>query len=354
MDAGGLLEGVRVLDVSVWRPGPYATQLLAELGADVIKVEPPGGDPMRIYPALFARLHAGKRSLVLDLKDDTDRATALDLASGADVLVEGFRPGVADRLGVGWEAVRAVRPGIVYCSISGFGQDGARRDVPGHDLDYQAWAGVLAPDGGPPVVPSVPVADLAGGMAAALAICAACVRAARTGEGERIDLAMTDVLATWTGADSPVEGAATGADPTLVPGYGTYATADGGWIALGVLSEQPFWDGLCSVAGLDRLAGMDYTARLAGGAAVDAAVADAIRRHDRDAIVATLLAAGVPVAPVRSRAEVAADPHLLARGAVRPSAPRTGTFFRMATHRVAGPTPAPAPGEHQGAVWSPR
>jgi crotonobetainyl-CoA:carnitine CoA-transferase CaiB-like acyl-CoA transferase len=198
-----LLSGLRVLDLSVWRPGPYATQLLAEIGADVLKVEPPGGDPMRSYPELFASLNANKRSIVLDLKRDDDLGRALELAADADVLVEGFRPGVADRLGVGYSGVRAVAPSIVYCSVSGMGQTGPFRLVPGHDLNYQAWAGALTPEGGAPEVSKLPIADLAGGMAAAFAVCAAVVRRQRTGEGEYIDTAMTDVLATWTGAAVP-------------------------------------------------------------------------------------------------------------------------------------------------------
>src|SRR5438309_7820328 len=191
----GLLAGVRVLDLSIWRPGPYATQLLAELGADVVKVEPPGGDPMRAYPELFDSLSANKRSVVLDLKGEAGRRRALELAAEADVVVESFRPGVAARLGVGYDEVRAVNPTVVYCSVSGFGQHGRLARTPGPDLNYQAWAGPLPPDGGEPVVPAIPVADLAGGMAAALGVCAALVRRARSGEGERVDAAIADVLA---------------------------------------------------------------------------------------------------------------------------------------------------------------
>ena len=177
------LAGVRVLDLTIWRPGPYATQLLSEIGADVIKVEPPGGDPMRVYPGLFASLHANKRSIVLDLKSDDGRRRGLELAAGAHVVIEGFRPGVADRLGLGYDAVRQVNESVVYCSVSGMGQTGPLALVPGHDLNYVAWAGALSPDGGAPVVPAIPVADLAGGMAAAFAICAAVVRLQRTGPG---------------------------------------------------------------------------------------------------------------------------------------------------------------------------
>ena len=142
---GGLLEGIRVLDLGIWRPVPYATQLLAEMGADVIKVEPPDGDPMRVFPGLFAILNAGKRSVAADLKDADQRAVVLDLARDGDVVIEGFRPGVAARLGVGPDDVRAINPRAVYCSISGFGQDGPMRDVSGHDLSYQALAGLLEP-----------------------------------------------------------------------------------------------------------------------------------------------------------------------------------------------------------------
>jgi crotonobetainyl-CoA:carnitine CoA-transferase CaiB-like acyl-CoA transferase len=156
-----LLSGMRILDLSIWRPGPYATQLLAEIGADVVKVEPPGGDPMRRYPELFASLNANKRSIVVDLKARSGRSRVLGLAAEADVVIEGFRPGVADRLGVGYGDVRAVNPTVIYCSISGMGQAGPLALAPGHDLNYLAWSGALGPEGGSPAVPAVPVADLA-------------------------------------------------------------------------------------------------------------------------------------------------------------------------------------------------
>lgn len=124
MEQATLLAGIRVLDLSIWRPGPYATSLLVALGADVLKVEPPGGDPMRHYSGLFDVINAGKRSVELDLKDEGNRSRALELAAGADVVVEGFRPGVMARLGLDYDAVRRVNPSVVYCSISGYGQSG--------------------------------------------------------------------------------------------------------------------------------------------------------------------------------------------------------------------------------------
>ena len=146
------LQGVRVLDLSIWRPGPYATSLLVALGADVLKIEPPGGDPMRPYAELFQSINAGKRSVVLDLKGGDDRTRALELAAEADVLVEGFRPGVMARLGLDDQAVRAAHPGLVYCSISGYGQNDPRAALPGHDVNYQAWAGALSPEGSTSVI----------------------------------------------------------------------------------------------------------------------------------------------------------------------------------------------------------
>ncbi len=315
MSADGLLAGTRILDFTIWRPGPYATQLLAELGADVCKIEPPGGDPMRAYPMLYETLNVNKKSIMLDLKSEPGRRRALELAREADVVIEGYRPGVAARLGIGYDDVVAVNRTVVYCSLSGLGQDGPLAHTIGHDLNFQAWGGALAPDGGAPVVPAVPVADLAGGMAAAYAICAARTHQLRTGEGEHIDVAMADILATWTGADRPV---ATGVDDDVrgVPGYGVFATNDGS-VTLGVLTEDHFWHALCSALALDDCANLPFLARMRQCEALQSRIAAAIATRERDALVAQLLAAGVPIAPVLDRDEMLRLPHFAARGVVR-------------------------------------
>lgn len=348
--AGGLLAGLRVLDLTIWRPGPYATQLLAEIGADIVKVEPPSGDPMRAYPGLFASLHANKRSIVLDLKNDADRARALELARDADVVIEGYRPGVAARLGVGYDDVRAVNESVVYCSVSGMGQTGPLALAPGHDLDYTAWAGVLAPDGGAPRVPAIPVADLSGGMAAAFAICAAFIRRLQTGEGEYIDVAMGDVLATWTGAVAPV---ADDVDPTVrgVPGYGTFATADGGHVALGVLTEDHFWRPLCDGLGLSEHRDLGFLQRSARLDELQALITVAIATRERDELVEALLAADVPIAPVLDRAEMTALAHFRERGVVTADEwcdPNTGYPVRFTRHPAQRTRPPPALDEHHG------
>ncbi len=294
------LSGVRVLDLSIWRPGPYATSLLVALGADVLKVEPPGGDPMRHYRGLFEEINAGKRSMVLDLKAQADGDRVRELAAVADVVVEGFRPGVMARLGLDDAAVRASNPGVVYCSISGYGQQDERAALPGHDVNYQAWSGALTPEGGVGAMPPLPTADLAAGTTAAFGICAALLGRTRTGTGAYLDVSMTDVLSTWTGRTGPEPGRA-GREDTSVPGYGLFDTVDGGQISLGVVNEDHFWSSLCHELSLDDLADLDFTERTRRGVEAQKAVAHAIAGRRRGDLVAALVAAGVPAAPVLDR-----------------------------------------------------
>ncbi|MFO7589811.1 MAG: CaiB/BaiF CoA-transferase family protein [Acidimicrobiia bacterium] len=351
--SGGLLDGIRVLDASIWRPGPYATQLLGDLGAEVCKIEPPGGDPMRAFPELFAALNGDKRSVVLDLKDEGERVRARDLADRADVLVEGFRPGVADRLGIGYDDVRSTNPAIVYCSISGYGQTGPMRDVPGHDLNYQASAGALAPDGGAPRESALPVGDLAGGAFAALAVCAAIVGRARTGEGEHIDVSMTDVLATWTGAAS---NRLTGAEdrPAGLPTYGSFATADGRFLTLGVITEQHFWEAVCDGLGLADLRAVGLFDRIDRADEVRGRIVAAVAARPLDELVASL--EGAPVAAALTRAEMLGHPQLVYRGLVggttSDGSPRMGYPVRFGVHPARTPGRAPDPGEHQDAGFA--
>jgi crotonobetainyl-CoA:carnitine CoA-transferase CaiB-like acyl-CoA transferase len=292
-----LLSGVSVLDLSIWRPGPYATSLLCALGADVLKVEPPGGDPMRHYAGLFESVNGGKRSVVLDLKDPSGQARARSLASEADVVVEGFRPGVMQRLGLDESVVRSVNQRVIYCSISGYGQTGPLANLPGHDVNYQAWAGSLSPDGAAAVMPPLPVADLASGMTAAFGICAALLGRSTSGQGTYLDISMTDVMSTWTGdvgADS--EGGS-----TSVPGYGIFATEDGGQVALGIVNEQHFWSALCHELGLEAMADLTFEQRTRRAVELGHAVGASIAPRARDELVTALVRAGVPAAPVLDR-----------------------------------------------------
>jgi crotonobetainyl-CoA:carnitine CoA-transferase CaiB-like acyl-CoA transferase len=344
----GLLDGMRVLDFSAWRPMAHATQALADLGAEVLKVEPPGGDPMRGYPEIFASVARGKRSVVLDLRADGDRARALDLAAAADVVCESWRPGVADRLGVGYEAVHAVRPDVVYCSLSGYGAHGPWRDVPGHDVDFQALAGALAPRDGVASVPRLPVADLEGGTVCALLVVAAWARRQATGVGERIDVAMADVVAWWVGTRSAVVHRDAHDRMGGSPGYGVFATRDGRWLALGVLAEDRLWDAIVDALALPELRGLSFPERLARTGDLNDRIAAAIAARDHDDALDGLLATGAPVAPVLTPEEATVHPQLRARGVHVSTAAGTvvGLPARLASDDADRPTAIPEVDEH--------
>src|SRR5215218_4901135 len=198
------LAGLRVLDLSVFLPGPYLTLAMADHGAEVIKIEPPGeGDPGRHIglsdgpsTVFFRNLNRGKKSIVLDLKDFSQRDRLLALCETADVFVESFRPGTVDRLGVGYDAVKARNPGIVYCSISAFGQDSPLRGRPAHDLALQAESGLLSVtlgQDGKPAMPGIPVADVVAGLQGLSGVLMALFRRQQTGIGDHIDISMHDV-----------------------------------------------------------------------------------------------------------------------------------------------------------------
>jgi crotonobetainyl-CoA:carnitine CoA-transferase CaiB-like acyl-CoA transferase len=345
----GLLDGMRVLDLSAYRPMPHATQILADLGAEVLKVEPPGGDPMRAYPEIFASVARGKRSIVLDLRSEAGRERVHELVVEADVVCESWRPGVADRLGVGYEAVARLRPSVIYCSLSGFGQAGPLRDIPGHDVNFQAIAGALAPRGGAdPEVSRLPVADLEGGTVCALLICAAWARRLTTGVGERIDVAMADVVAWWVGPHGGTTHSSAAGRTFGSPGYGVFRAADGGWIALGVLGEARLWDAICAALDLDVLAGLSFEERVERAAEVDAELASAIGGIDRDTALARLYAAGAPATPVLEPDEATAHPQIRARGfhVESDAGLVAGLPAQLAGEGVVRPVHVPGVGEH--------
>jgi crotonobetainyl-CoA:carnitine CoA-transferase CaiB-like acyl-CoA transferase len=244
------LAGVRVLDFSLLLPGPFATLALADLGADVVKVEPPTGDFARQIPfAMFRMANRNKRSMTLDLKRPEAKCVVARLAAWADVAIEGFRPGVADRLGIGPEALAALNPRLIYCSLSGYGQTGPARDVPGHDLNYLAAAGALVLAGHwtePPRRSGLPVADLAGGSYAAIAILAALHERQRTGRGVRLDLSLAEAAMSYAAIRHGLDLDRTSRDH-LWPTNDLFETADGGWIALGIVEEH-FWRNFVAAA----------------------------------------------------------------------------------------------------------
>jgi len=323
----GPLTGVVVLDLSSVGPAARCTRLLADYGAAVVKVGPvPGQGPAQVTPPFFAySAHRGMRRVLLDVRDAEGRDAFLALAAGADVVVESFRPGVVDRLGIGYEAVAARNPAIVYCSTSGFGQDGPRAGWAGHDLDYLAVGGYLAAtgrraDGGPPI-PGATIADgAAGGMHAALAVCAALASRATTGAGTFLDVSVADGVL-WLMSLAADEHLATGTEPgpghDVLTGryacYDTYRTADGKWVAAAAI-EAKFFANLCRALHCDRWVDHQYDDAVQDDVRRDFAAAFA--RRDRDDWVERLSGADTCVAPVQSVAEIDADPQYAWRGAV--------------------------------------
>jgi alpha-methylacyl-CoA racemase len=322
------LAGVRVLDFSTLLPGPLAGLILAEAGAEVIKVERADyGEEMRLYAprfgdasANFAMLNRGKRSLAVDLKDPGTVEKVRGLIADSQVILEQFRPGVMDRLGLGYEAAKAINPAVVYCSITGYGQTGPKAQVAGHDLNYIGDTGLLALSGGDdgaPIPPPGLIADIGGGsLPAVINILLALRQAEKTGEGTHLDIAMCDNVLAWQ-YWALAHVAASGKDPEpggeLVTGgsprYRVYRTADDRFVAVGAL-EQKFWDTLCRLIALPEPLRDDTK----DPGATKRAVAEIIRSKPADHWAGVFDGEDVCCSVVRTMKEALADPHFRARG----------------------------------------
>src|SRR5256714_823944 len=321
------LSGILVLDFTTLLPGPLATLMLAEAGAEVIKIERPEGEDMRAgaprfdgEAAAFALLNRGKKGITLDLKNENDRNRLRPLLEKADVLVEQFRPGVMERLNLGFDDVRRINPRIVYCSISGYGQQGPRAGEAGHDINYQSLTGLLALQPGPadrPVVPPALVADIGGGtMPAVINILLGLRQRDATGEGVYLDVAMTDAMFTFAWYAYAI-GQATGKFPApgelrLVggsPRYQLYPTKDGKLVACGAL-EQKFWLAFCNTIGLPAPLMNDVADQQATTSAIAAIITGETAAH----WVPKFAAADCCVTIMASLEEALHDPHFVARG----------------------------------------
>lgn len=373
-----LFEGVRVLDCSRMLAGPYGSMLLADQGAEVIKIEEPdGGDPMRVMgppflpdgeSAYFLSINRNKQSVALDLTTPAGRAVFLDLAAHADVVWENFRPGVMDRMGLDYATLAAANPGLVVCSISAYGQDGPYRDWPAFDLALQAMGGAMSLTGeesGRPVRMGLPMGDLAGGMFGAFAVAGALFRRSRTGRGAHVDLALLDCqvslltyIAQYFWADGRVPGRMGSGHASVVP-YQALATADGHLI-VAVFAEK-FWAGFCRA--IERATWTDdprfatNRQRLAHREELMAMVEAVFAERATEDWLARLHAAGVPAAPILSVDRVLADPQVRHRQmVVEVEHPRHGALPTLGTPvKIDGAgarpvTAAPGLGEHTDAV----
>jgi len=325
------LEGITVLDFTRLLPGPFCTQLLCNLGAEVIKIEDPKlGDYMRSVPPIvrdvsypFLMVNRGKRSLAVDLKTPEGQEIVHKLARGADAVVEQFRPGVMARLRVAYDDLAMMNPKLVYCSFSGYGQTGPYKGLPGHDINFQALAGILGVTTGredkAPAIPGVPIADLASGFNAALAILAALRARDRTGRGEFIDISIYDTAITLM-VLGLARFLATGEEPvageTLLTGsfpfYSLYETKDGRWLSVATV-EPKFWSRMCELIGAADLSEKQFSDG-AERLAVAQTLAERFRTRTLAEWEALLENEDLPITGVKSVSEVVRDPHVKARG----------------------------------------
>ena len=313
------LAGVRILSLAEQYPGPYATLLLADLGADVILVErPAGGDPSRRFPGLFAALNRNKRSVTLDLKSAAGHAEFLTLVDSADVVLEGYRPGVMARLKLGAQALQARKPGLIFVSISSFGQTGPGVGVAGHDLSIQGAAGMIDVAPGAEAgfaLPVLPLADIASAMFAALGIVTSLFARTRTGAATTIDVSMLDSLVSWMTPFlvPPMNDLPTRALPPEDPGYGLFGTADERQITLSIAGEDRMWEALCGLLKLDQFAHLNEVDRSARGTEITPFLRVAIAQWPCDALCARLEAEKIAFGPVLKLREVLTDAQMRSR-----------------------------------------
>ena len=329
----GALDGFRVLDLSRILSGPYCTMVLADFGAEVIKVERPGsGDDTRAWgppfvaseSAYYLSINRNKQSITVDLGQARGREIIYALTRVSDVVIENFRPGTADRIGVGYERLREENPRIVYCSISGFGQEGPYRDRPGYDALAQAMSGMMSITGEPEGLPTkhgMSIADIGAGMWASLAIVTALLARERTGQGQVIDISLLDAQISWltyaagnyfaTGENPARYGSA---HPSIVP-YQPFATADG-FLMLAIGNDR-LWQQFCEIADRTELAtqpGFATSAeRVVNRDAVIDVVAGIMRGRTTWEWMRVLEEAGIPAGPINTVAQALTDPHVRAR-----------------------------------------
>jgi crotonobetainyl-CoA:carnitine CoA-transferase CaiB-like acyl-CoA transferase len=357
------LEGIRILDLARLGPGPHSSQILADFGADIIWVDPPpkGGKELTM-PRVIRR---NMRSMILNLKSDGGREVLRKLVESVDVVVEGFRPGVAKRIGVDYESLRAIKPDIICVSLTGFGQDGPYSQVVGHDLNYQSMAGIVHLTGDRDAAPKIPgnaIADDAGGISAALSISMALLAKERTGIGQHVDLSMVDTLLTMMllNVDGYVEsGISPRRGETMLTGvypfYNIYECRDGKYLSVGAI-EPWFWEKLCRLLGCEEFIEPQRPEPEVCRQRI-AALQEIFSRKDRDAWVAELMHEDTCVTPVYSLDEVVADPHFRQRGSVvdakdpvAGSRAQVGMLFKMSETPGSIRSSAPAAGQDTAAV----
>ena len=362
------LSGVRVLDLTQFLAGPFATQILGDLGAEVIKLEAPSGDWSRSLPphfvgpdsAYYLSVNRNKKSVVADMKSADGLALVKRLAGASDIVMENFRPGVLDRLGLAYDALAAANPGLIWCSISGFGQDGPDRDRPAYDMIVQALSGGMSmtgEPGKPAVRAGIPIGDLCAGMYGAIGALAALEERRRTGKGRLVDVAMLDcqvAMLCYQAAyflQSGVEPGRQGRGHASIPTYRSFDAGNDTELVITANTER-MWRGLCGVLGLEELASDPRFAtndgRYANRFELWPLLEAAFREKDADAWVPLLQEAGIPVARVNTLGAALGNPQIAHRDMVIELAARDGRRVRVAGNPIkfaddAPPQPAYPP-----------
>ncbi len=311
------LSGLRVIEGALQYPGPYCGMLLAQLGAEVVKLEMPGtGDAARNLPGFFNSINCNKKSITLNLKEPEGRKILCDLSKDFDVFMEGFRPGVVNRLGIDYNTLSEFNPCIIYCSITGYGQDGPYRNLPGHDLNYQALSGLLnsfKDSRGNYIQPGLAIGDITSGMFSALSILSALLYRDKTGKGQYIDISMTDGLISLLSTQLGNYFETGKFERKYDAGYGMFKTADDKWIALGIAHEDWFWDRLCKALGLEQLCEISGTQRREKRNQLAGQLQEKFSQKTRKELINILSAADVPVSAVNELDQVVTDAHIKSR-----------------------------------------
>ena len=326
---GAPLSGRVVISLAEQYPGPYAAMLLADLGADVTMVERPGGEPTRRFPALFHALNRNKRAIALDLKTEHGRRALESMLAGADILLDGFRPGVLERLGFEPRRLRQAYPRLVVVSISSYGQTGPDRELGAHDLAVQGRAGLLASMPGDPG--PVPTADLVAGVFAALGAVSALSARDNRGDGAHVDVSMLDCLLAWQAVRmaEPLTGDTTTGYPPREPAYGVFRCADGRDIVLAIAGEDDQWKALCDVLGFTGEREYGVAEREERSDELRTLLARVLACHRSDQIVTSLDAAQVSCGVVQTPAEAVDDGQVEARKMVVETVPSRRRVVRQ-------------------------
>jgi crotonobetainyl-CoA:carnitine CoA-transferase CaiB-like acyl-CoA transferase len=314
----GALHGIKIVDLSIQIPGPYCSMILGDLGAEVTKIEQPGiGDFARALPHLFNGINRNKKSVILELKSPKGKEILYKLVAHADIVLEGFRPGVAKKLGIDYARLKGINPRIIYCSISGYGQDGPYKNISGHDINYQGVAGLLSLTEDLQAgadLSGLPLADIAGSMFAAISILTAIVDRAKTGRGQYIDVSMAAGVFSWAGASLfTALKEPNNSESLYIPHYGIFQTKDDEFITLGIMHEQHFWENLCAVIDLGEMRNLNLMERIARREEILSALQSAFKTKTREEWISLLHEADVPCGPVLTIEESFSDPQIMHR-----------------------------------------